>query len=337
MELFFRDDHAADEPRRVETSPEERDMVCRVLAGTHPDVACDPSGIERIAGPSIGSASYRVGDHYVKILHRRPSNDHVRSIGTVAAALRAAGVPIEEPVPDLRGDAFSEIGLPDGSSGYVYVQRFVEGGFFSGSADQLEACLPAILAIGPALRMLAPTDQQLAAYGSWDPVAILARVRRAIEARTAAGLVDTFDQLAREYLPLHTSIAAAYRPERHRSSTLNHLDLHPHNLLFGSTRLRAILDFGGFQAVRDETAIAFALYKLGRKGVSVDRLTTKDFRRLAGRGCDLIQLAAFARVEVTRRATLVLRGHYVDGNTEWDRDARKQLVGPLEVDALFLG
>lgn len=336
MDLFFPDDHAADRPSSIPADPDAREAVLGLLAATHPGLVRGDPAVERMGGPSVGSASYRVGEHYVKILAHRPSDDHIRSLAPITSALLAAGIPIEEPVPDAAGDPFSEVVARGAERAYLYVQRFVDGGFCDGTAAQLEALLPTLYAIGPALRSVRPTGYQLATYGAWRPAEILPAVASILDRRAAEGTTDAFDELVREHLPLHLRTAETYDPAEVRAATLHHFDLHPHNLLFRSGRLASVLDLGGFHAVPDDLAIGFALYKLGRKGVSLGRLSAADLRSLARRRSDLGVLARLARIEVTRRATVVLKLHYLDGNGEWDRDVRKQMVGPREIDALFL-
>jgi hypothetical protein len=336
VDLFFADDHASDVPVSAPVDPATRERVLRSLEETHPGLAARDADVERIGGPSVGAESYRVGEHYVKILPRGRADDHVRSIGPITAALADAGIPIERPIPDRAGDPFSEVAY-GGAPAYLYVQRFVSGGFFDGTPAQLEVLVPSLYAIGPALRGVRPTRSQIAPYGDWRPQAVLAQVSAILERRSAEGVTDAFDDLVREHLQLHVGIVETFDPRDVRSATLHHFDLHPHNVLFRSERLATIVDLGGFRAVPDDTAIGFAFYKLGRKGVSLGRMAPREVRALARRRSDPERLARAARIEVARRATVVLRLHYVEGNGEWDRDVRKQMVGPREIDALLLG
>lgn len=337
MDLFFPDDHSGDRPVAVPADSAVRETVLGWLAATHPGLEPAGAPVERIDAPSVGASSYRVGAHYVKVLRQRPSDADVRSMRRIAAALRHAGVPMEEPILDASEAPISDVVLSDGTPAHLYVQRFVEGGYFDGTVEQLAAFLPALYAIGPALREIVATPSQRAAYGEWRPAEVLGRVTAILDARAAAGTLDAFDELVREHLPLHARTVAEYDPAEVRSSTLHHVDLHPHNLIFGSGALRAIVDFGGFQAVPDEIAIGFALYKLGRKGMSLGRLAPGDLRSLVGARSELSTLARAACIEITRRATIVLGLHYLGGDGAWDRDVRKQMLGPLEVAALFLG
>ncbi|MBM4433654.1 MAG: hypothetical protein FJ028_00815 [Chloroflexi bacterium] len=332
MELFFTDDHASDLPASSAVDGATSERVLSAVAATHPGLVAAGARVERMGGPGIGSQSFRVGDHFVKILPRGPDDDHVRSIAQVTAALATAGIPVERPIPDRDGRPFGEV--HDGHA-YLYVQRYVSGGFFDGTREQLEALLPALYGIGPALRGINPTGAQLSVYRDWDPRAVLLKVSAILEQRISEGTADAFDALVREHLPLHERIVGSLDPAALRSTTLHHFDLHPHNVLFRSGRPAAILDLAGIRAVRDEIAIGFAFYKLGRKGVSLGRMSPAEVRALASRRSDPGALARAARIEVARRATVVLRLHYLEGTREWDRDVRKHLVGPREIDALF--
>lgn len=335
-DLFFLDDHAADLPTSTPADPEARRTILGLLEISHPRLVRGDPAVEVMHGPSVGARSYRVGDHFVKVLTRPAAVDQARLIAPITAALGAAGIPIEPPVPGATGAPVSEVELAGTGRAYLYVQRFVDGGFFDGTTAQLEAMLPALYGMGPALRAVAPVPSQRTAYEGWEPLPVLKAVATAIERRSASGQMDGFDELVREHLPVHLRTAETYDAAEVRSTTLHHFDLHPHNLLFRSGALTSVLDLGGFHAVPDDLAIGFAFYKLGRKGVSLGRMAPADVRTLARRRSDMRVLSRLARIEVTRRASVVLGLHYIEGNTEWDRDVRKQMVGPREIDALFL-
>jgi hypothetical protein len=334
--LFLTDDHAG---HSVEYSEMGAAEARRVLEPLHAHYALTGSTdrLQAIGRININSANYRLGDYYVKMLVERPGMDYVEAFPVIAAALREGGLPVGTFLPNKRGELVTRLDDGAPAARYLYVQPFIAGDFFSGAAAQFDTCgaLPPLLA--RAVASIAPTEGQREPYRSWRPREALQDVEDAVrDAVRKSG--DDFDALVRANLDIVRDAVESYdvRSGAFTARRLAHMDLHPHNLLFASGELRAILDLESFRTVPQQTAAGFCLFKLGRKSISLNELTLKEFKRRAGSRADLAALYEFVRIELARRLLTVLKLHYLERNTQWDGDLFKHLAGLSELRVMFL-
>lgn len=330
--LFAPDNHAPDFPVYAPVPDSVGSRLRQWLLLHYGHVFSGQEEVLALAGANINSSNFRVGDHYVKILKRRPARDYVETFPRISALLQERNIPCAMFEPNSAGAQVSQTEDADGEH-YLYAQRFIDANYFRGSAVELEAVLPLLAPMSEALARLKPTAGQRDPYASMELGTELEGVAAALAGRDA----DPFAQRVVAVLPEVREIATEFHRHRARLnlSGLHHFDLHPHNLLTFGGRVAAILDLESFRALPFEISAAFTLYKLGRKAVASGNLVVADFRALAANGFDLPALAWYARVELARRITVVASLHFLHGNQAWDADLLKHARGLREADQLL--
>jgi hypothetical protein len=323
VELFFRDNHAADRLENSAPLPEHVELFDRVKAA-YPKVFAEGGELRVLGGANINSRNFRFGRYYIKLLGDKADAEQVASLPAIAEALRAAGVPVGRFVPNRNSELISS---------NFYVQEWIPGDFYAGEPAQFEACLELLQRMKPALEAIAPVASQRKPFASWLPRAEAAVLFTTLSLRHP----DAFDAKVLEAQGMLLELADACERTHFEAKhvSLQHFDLHPHNLLFEGARPTAALDLESVRVMDWRVAAGFNLFKLGRKAISKGLLSGQEFRKRAGAAFPLEELYPFARMEIFRRILVVLREHYF-GEGAWDADLDKHLTG-LKEARLMLG
>ncbi len=323
MKLFGPDNHTPSAAQLVPAPPEDVRRIHDLLRGAYASRFRSPPEVSRIGGPGINSSNFRVGDSYLKILPSTASAT-VFELPRISGALREGGIPVASFAGNDRGEPITR--NADGT--FAYLQPFAAADYFPGTKAALGDLLPTLHAFRTALRELDPIPAQREPYASWAPAPILEEV-----AARVRNPPSEFDRAVADVLPrVHAICAGGGEPP---PSGLQHLDLHPHNLLYRNDELAAVIDLESFRVIAYETSVAFALFKLGRKAIVREALDLAGFKRVAGASFDLPALAPFAEREVARRLTVIFELHYLRGDPRWDSDLAKHRAGLEEIRLLF--
>jgi len=333
--MFAEDNHFADCPQFFELSDPSvcvglRDLLERFYGGVFPS----PPDIKLIGGANINSGNFLVGGHYLKTLTIGPNIDYVDMFPVLAESLRAAGLPAARFVKNDNGDSITYYAGPTGQKLCLFIQEFIDAQFYSGSINELEAGIEMLTRIPMAVSQLIPTPGQSRHYRDWKPIEIIESVEPLLGRH--AGSISAFDEFILRFFPIAKRVVKGNLVGDLDTSHLNHVDLHPHNLLMKNSRPAAVLDLESFWAIPAEVSIGFALFKLARKTVSKGFLKPDEIRSIFKMaGFDTQSLLAFAQLEIARRFLTICKLHYLDKNFLWDKDIFKQAYSFAEADTLL--
>jgi|GEM_PF-3332778 len=336
MQLFVPDNHAANLPLMRPAAAGESSAILDLARQTYGDLIRSDSKVEVIGGANINSINYKIEGYCLKKISAKADLDYVSSFPKIAAALRQASLPVAEFVPDKEGRFISPVcSAGDAVNFHLCLQHFIAGHFFTGLLTELEQVMAVLDRIPQTLQPLTPTPGQRRVYGAWQPQMVLEEVLQKLRAKPRP---ENFDLSVYGSIPMLQAVIAEYvsRIEAFSESTLQHIDLHPHNLLFDKGKLSALLDLESFVCIPHELAVGFTLFKLGRKALYTNVLSLAQLRKLYVKRFDLKRLHFFCKVELTRRIIKILELHYLKGNQAWDSDLPKHFCGLKEIDLLFL-
>jgi hypothetical protein len=337
VELFFRDNHFSDVPTYAAAPSQVSRTLLAALTDHYPEHFSPQDAVQAIGGVNINSKNYRVGDYYVKTVEDPGNFALVRDFPKINRALLAVGVNTPEFVANRDGAWITDASFPASGSRLIYVQKFVDAGFFTGERREFDQALWLLQKLESVAFGGEPLPEQKLPYSTWDPLALFADVRRVLSAKQERDL-DAFDQRVIELLPAihgHVNECVSLRSSL-ECDGLRHFDLHPHNLLFKEGSFRAVLDLESFRHLPSALATGFNLFKLGRKSICKRELGPAEFKRIAGSEFDLARLYPYAKMEILRRLLGVLDFHYLQHTTKWDVDLEKQASGLEEARVMFL-
>jgi|APSaa5957512493_1039668.scaffolds.fasta_scaffold11917_3 aminoglycoside phosphotransferase (APT) family kinase protein len=130
---------------------------------------------------------------------------------------------------------------------------------------------------------------------------------------------------------------------------LQHIDLHPHNILMNGSQVAAFLDFDSLKLGPLKSMLGFSAFKLLRQVVcaSGNSLQVVEQRELVNIYCDAIfvhlpelrsdlkSISLFAYAEVCRRISSIFKLNIVDNNPQWNHVLEIQIAGLKEIESLF--
>jgi len=319
-----------------------------------PDVAADvtdtlqswPLGavaaVEQFGGAEINSNNFKVQTAAGTWLCKRApleAGPRLRQALALAAWLAPQHVAVPGPVP-AHGDSL----VVERGEWVWCVSPFVEGTFFHRGEAAVQS---AAMVAGRLHRLLgrAPVDLWPVtrwAYGFEDAAEVLEAARRG-----SADWSRTFGWTAAEMLGRWN--IALPRLARDLATRVTgwgpgvwqacHGDLHPHNVLINDDMVAAVVDVESLVVAPYPVACGFARYKLVRQAASaggdpggLGRVFAQVLRTSGPR--DLLDdgdLRDGALAEVLRRLLLVLRLHYLEGNSRWNHVLLVHLAGLDEV------
>lgn len=248
--------------------------------------------------------------------------------------LSRQGIPVPKFLANTRGNLFTEVTI-DGQDAILTVQQFIKGRYFNGSQADFTEILNWMDRIMVA-KLSNNTGPEANMYQGWQPAAIFERVRPHVLPEKPTTEFQSL--LADRVKYLMAAIESAQNSlSLLQASELHHIDIHPHNLLMDeNSKLAALLDLESFRPFSKNSALAFGLFKLGRKAISKCTMTAEFFRREVAARWDAEELWIYANAEILRRVLIILDLH-VSGNTIWDFDLEKQLSALVESQIMFLG
>lgn len=335
--LFAPDHHARDMPAQSPAPQDRQELIARLVHTNYSALGVPPDApVFTIEAANLNSANYRVGDYCFKLMNAPADAASLLLLPEIADRVRALGLPAAE---FLRTDDGARIGTAalDEKKVCFYLQPFLAGTYYSGRSIEFDAILRLLTRFAEApLTGLAIGIQQAEPYRSWRPHALAAAIANALNQRRA-GVMSEFDRKAEaaiETLGPYAEQADALVQNMHVEG-LAHFDLHPHNLLFRNDELLAVLDLESFRQAPMETAIGFALFKLGRKAIAAGHLTLLEFRAQASARFELPRLRPYVMAEITRRVYSILNQHYLLGRPGWNADLGSHLRGLDEARQMF--
>lgn len=303
------------------------------------------AAIEQFGGAEINSHNFKVTtSRGVWLCKRAPveAAPRLRQALALAAWLAPHDVAVPAPLPAQEGSPVQVRG-----ESVWCVWPFVEGAFFHAgeaavrSAGRAAGRLHRVLADAPA-DLWPATRWDYDFGGAVDLLEVAGQDRagwdQAFGSAAAAGLDHRMDGLP-ELVGRLAAAVAGWGPGVRQPC---HGDLHPHNILMDKDLVAAFVDVESLVVAPYPLACGFARYKLVRQAVSaggnpvgLGRVFAEAVRSAWPSeylGDDDLRVGALA--EVVRRLLLVLRLHYLDGNSRWNHVLAVHLAGLDEIDAL---
>lgn len=323
------DNHTSDFQEFSDVNPGEVLLIKKLLVDSHLNVPMHTA--QAIGKVNINSMNFRIGKHYLKIIQSNPGTDIVLRTPELYAIMKKAGIPTASFVADVRGNSISCFPNSRNPDYYFYLQHFIDGNFYTGSEQEFKVILEVLKKQRGLFSSVDISQWPKKPYTTWKPHEAFER------AINVSNENSDFDRLVRPELGKLLHLADEFVKERQRFnfSTLHHLDLHPHNLLFKKSVLKSVLDIESVSVVPYEIATGFNLFKLARKAISTKRMTLDHIRTISSEKFDMQNLRQCAKYELLRRLSIILELHYFRKNFEWDQDLRKHLMGLYEVDLIF--
>lgn len=335
MPLFFEDNHVGDKPSFSVLADANLVMTLQTLVMTHySKLFPRPPEVKVIGGANINSGNFLVDGFYLKTLALGPQNDYVEMFPEIAESLRANDIPSANFLLNDANRPICFYTTPEGKKACLYLQEFIDAPFYAGTRAELEACIEMIKKLPMAVSHFKPTPGQARYYRDWKPHEVIQTLEPLVKATEANP--SEFDKIVLQFFPAAKTVIQTLFTENLTLDKLNHIDLHPHNLLMKENRVAAVLDLESFWAVPENVSVGFALFKLGRKGVSKKYLKVEDVARLLRKNFETNRLLPFAQLEIARRFLTVAKLHYVDNDVKWDADIFKQANAFAEANLLLV-
>lgn len=336
MSLFYQDNHFVDKTENYVAQNEQDKLLRTLLKNFYPDYDFSKQEIEVIGGVNLNSMNYRLGSYYFKTLTESQATDRLFSFPKIINCLKEKKLPTPEFILNKDSRPISKFTFDDGTSIFFFLQPFVDGHFFTGTKEEFAEALLMLEKVEDAFETVELQKGHLLPYGSFDPKSYIKFVRDALKNKN--GDLDAFDKELLPHLDECEVIADFYQSNKDDLdiSSIRHYDLHPHNLLFENSKLKAVLDLDNIGAIDRRIATSFNLYKLGRKCISKGSLSPETFKQMASVYFDLEALYPYARIELLQRFTLLFKAHYMNRKNEWDSDLKKYICGLREMKQMFL-
>ena len=253
-------------------------------------------------------------------------------------------IPVPEPIKFLDGEVLLSL-----DSGAWSLFSFIEGEYFSGAGDQLEAAAEMSGRLMETLSQL-PSNywpESGAKYFTTSDSDLLNRVKdtssnwnKLFGAEYASLSTEGWPVLMREWDQLFDSGLGDAIVQA------SHFDLHPHNILVSRNTVTALLDFESCKLMQPGYALSFGALKQCRQTVALHQL--KESAALVGAryttrlvdcypDADHIvsRIGDFAVSEALRRICIILRLNLESGDKTWNHVLPIQLGHIGEARALF--
>lgn len=304
---------------------------------------------EQIDGLEINSNNLRLTSASGRkiVLKRYPETANIselhKTLGLMAW-LADQGLPVPKPLPFSNGN----MSISHGGGEWVLFP-FVEGEYFSGSQEELDAAAETVGVLASKLSD-APaslrTTRECHHFTTQDDEAIeFVQKKRGLWTRT-------FGLDIAELLNIHWEYVwgewcrIRINPPDPGPKTLAHLDLHPFNILVKDGKIAALLDFDSCKMMPTGYALAFGALKqcrqavvrdgrpemagfIGSRYVEVLVAANRQACRLTKNSCDL------ALAEVFRRIALIFRLNIESADKRWNMVLPVQFAHIAECKVLF--
>ena len=281
--------------------------------------------IQRVGALEVNSKNMCIdidGDkYYIKITSNQ-------SLDEKLGILNKAGVS-EETFPRFlkcQGDTY---GAHLRRDKFAYLSRSAGESFIRGSKDEIVNVAGRLDGLG---RL--SSSESLYFIGTWEVGSSWAELRRYLEEVTDCGpqnIVSIDGTLGVKLAEYRKMLRVAFKQadslrageEGHGAS---HFDLHPLNIVTSKSGECCLLDIDSLLVGPKELAWAYFLFRMARKRICTDGSDSESISRIAcdltiGGRPDLKEAIPFARKEVLRRLSKVLRLNIEHGVTKWNRAA----------------
>lgn len=320
---------------------------------------------QQLNASEIHSNNFKVtlrdGDVARTVLVRRfkslKNSEQIAFYLNIIDGLRTQGVPVSEVLRADDGACF----VSHGGDHYA-VFAFVDGDHFAPNDESMAAVATGVAAMHRAFRSLgADAGEELSRYQASGGSDYFNKIKTysegdvdAIAAVLASGAVPEGVDIpaVQEALPLLRAAMRYVEGFTERIARLPkhviHSDLHPHNVLMRGNELRAIIDFDSMRASEQARDVAFFLYRFGRQFFVRGAVPEERIKSEAARVRDLA-LQAYTAVqplsseelalmpvllkdEMIRKNLFVLKGVFLESNTQWAKDLPKFFASLKEID-----
>lgn len=334
---FPKDNHFVDAPGLDLVDKERSNWLKRIISENYHQSVVDLSlPVYGVAGANINSGNYRIGNKFIKVIQYLDNEkDYVYNFSNIVSCLNFAGVQSKKFDKNLDSDGVSRC-ESEGENYFLLVQDFVEGSFFTGTIDELMS----VLGLFEKLNLLNMEGSSLknihAPYKDWDLSSRLLELEPFIEIEKKQSLKELGQLVIRNGKEVTSALGNELDYLKGFDREVSHYDLHPHNFLFKDGKFVSLLDIESFVYTPKEIMLGFGIYKLCRKMLSKNiDLKAQVQETLKAYNFDYCKLEKYARIEVLRRALLVLELNYLKNDTRWLSDLPKHANGLKEIKYLF--
>jgi len=234
------------------------------------------------------------------------------------------------------------------------LMSFIQGSYFSGAQESVHAVGDAVGRMHSVLKGI-PDDLQLTGEipgFSLEEKAIFTAVVENRHTEQSVFSVEHQALLAESKYFLSTIWDEVLDHEQTYFQSprgLQHIDLHPHNILMNGFHVAAFLDFDSLKLGPLKLMLGFSAFKILRQVVcaSGNSLEVAEQRELVNNYCDAIfvhlpelrsdlkSISLFAYAEVCRRISIIFKLNIVDSNSQWNHVLAIQIAGLKEIESLF--
>lgn len=363
MQLFRPDNFSEPDITFKASTPADCAAVSGALARYFK--ACTVTAQQQLNASEIHSNNFKVtfrdgGMEKTVLVRRFKSLKNKEQIGFylgIIDGLRLKGVPVSEVLRADDGALF----VSHGGDHYA-VFAFVDGDHFVPNDEGMAAVAEGVSGMHRAFRSLgADVAEQLTRYQASGGSDYFNKIKTYSEgdvdelaAVLASGSIpDGVDIPAvQEALPLLRGAMRYVEGYKDGIAWLPkhviHSDLHPHNVLMRGNELRAIIDFDSMRVSEQARDAAFFIYRFGRQFFVRGGVPEAEIKQQAARVRNLA-LQAYAGVqpltpeelalmpvllkdEMIRKTLFVLKGVFLESNTQWAKDMPKFFASLKEID-----
>lgn len=332
MDLFFEDNHFADNPKFEIADHKTSEELRNHLAKSYPTLPLQDQDVFSIEGSNINSGNFKVGNHYVKTITHNNDKDYVNQFPSLSESLNNKGIPCFSFVTNVDNEPISNLEF-EGKKIFVFVQEYYDGSFFTGDLNELEQMIELIESLKdfkPDLK----SSKTLSPYKNWEPEEILKNVLSA-KSESSTIICDFFDDNRELILKAKDNVLEVKQKLKNKETQFCHIDLHPHNIMFRNGKIASLLDLESFQNIQPEVAYSFAFFKLARKCISKGHSIEEVKNIFKVKNLNFVEVADYATLEAFRRTLFILELAYVKKDTRWASDLKKQIYSLKEIPAIF--
>ncbi len=302
--------------------------------------------VGKLKGLEINSRNFRVatdsGFYALKCAGPQAQETVMSAQLDVTRELHENGIAVPDIVLTGAGTPYAQ----DQSSRIWILSRFVEGTYFTGAHQHLLAVARAVRNLQQALENLdiAARLPQSAASGTWPKTTEIFEelFRRRVEwselfpAAESAALVKEADYLRHSFEKI-----SALQKDFPKNIVPTHIDLHPHNILIGTSESPVIVDIDSLQRADKTQSLAFAGFKLIRQHIVHDRpadrtAPAREFLDIMDEpGMNIKMFGSCAAAEVLRRIGIIADLNVRQANRQWNEVLHMQLAALHEIPHIF--
>ncbi len=333
---FFKDNHTNNNVDFILSAQSVSDWLKPIFLDFYPELE-QKADLYEISGANINSENFKLGDYYLKLIKHDNNKDYVLQFPQLAANLQRNNIPVFSYVKNKKNEFitnyFDQIKQ---QNYYIYCQSFQDDSFYSGKKEEFQQAID-LLKKFKTTQIKSTFAKLSSPYLNWNPNQIIkdlegvsSNCENSTEfERFAVGNFSKIKTVISNNQDLISTLKT-------KSDYLNHYDLHPHNLFFKDLKLRSVLDLESLIPIQFEICEAFAVFKLARKSVATGQSVPKEIKEILLKNQIMPdRLLPYIKLELARRALLVLNLHYIEKNELWDNDIYKQVIGFEEADSLF--